>query len=265
MFCRDANVDDNNICFEFPLNERIRTLLRLEFMFAQMDYALTGDTTRDTRYALQTFFETFNIITRNELKSDLLQELDRHHANLSRLAATPAVDTAVLNDILSQISECREALNQAKLVSPESVRQNEFLNALRQRTVIPGGTCSFDLPAFHHWLEHNPTESRRAYIDEWRRPFTPLNNTVSLILGLIRESAVPEQEVAKAGYFQKALDAHTPVQMSRVIIDRGGNVFPELSGGKHRISVRFLEQPNPNARATQAEWDIPFKLVCCVI
>ncbi len=258
-------MEDTKIVFEFPLNERIRTLLRLESMFKQLDHAATGESVWDTRFALQTFFETFNIISRNELKSDLLLELDRHHANLSRLAATPAVDTSVLNSILKQISQSREGLSHAKLIAPEGIHHNEFLSALRQRSAIPGGTCSFDLPGFHHWLESNSVEVRQQFIDEWRKPFNPLSNTVMLILGLVRESAVAEEETARAGYFQKPLDAQTPVQMTRVGIDRSNNVYPELSGGKHRISLRFLEQPNPNVRATQAEWDIPFQLTCCVI
>ena len=264
-FPRDMHVDDTKICFENPLNERMRTLLRLEFMFAQLAVAVQGDSTWEARYALQTYFELVNVIGRGELKPDLLQELDRHHANLTRLGESPGVDISVLNTTLEEISETRHALNGAKLISREMLGQNEFLTSLRQRAGIPGGTCSFDLPALHYWLEMNPAEQRWEHMREWNRPFQPLVDTVSLLLGMIRESAVFEPETGTKGFFQKTLESGAPVQMTRILLPKSSSVYPELSGGKHRFSVRFMEQPNPDMRAIQAEWDVNFELACCVM
>lgn len=259
------HVDESKICFENPLNERMRTLLRLEFMFAQLAHAVQGDSTWEARYALQSYFELVNVISRGELKPDLLQELDRHHANLSRLAQTPGVDAELLKETLDQITITRGALNGAKLISREMIGQNEFLASLRQRAGIPGGTCSFDLPALHSWLELNPAETRWEHLREWSKPFQPLLDTVSLLLGMIRESAVFEGQTAPGGFFQMTLDSGAPVQMTRILLPKASNVFPELSGGKHRFSIRFLEQPNPDMRAVQAEWDVGFELACCAM
>ncbi len=253
------------ICYETPLNERMRTFLRLEFMFQQLDFAAKGESSWDTRNALHAFFEIYSIVSRNELKSELLQELDRHYANLSRLMDSPGVDPKALSTVLQDIGTIRETLLMAKVLSQESIRRNEFLTGIRQRSAIPGGTCSFDLPALHHWLEANGVQQRVAYMDEWRAPLQPLMKAVSLILGMVRQSAVATAETAQQGLFQMNLDSNAPTQLTRIMVDRGSNVFPEVSGGKHRFAVRFLEQPNPNARAMQAEWDVPFELICCVI
>ena len=188
---QDMHVDDTKISFENPLNERMRTLLRLEFMFAQLAFAVQGDSTWEARYALQSYFELVNAISRGELKTDLLQELDRHHANLTRLAETPGVDPSVLKETLDQISETRGALDGAKLISREMIGQNEFLTSLRQRAGIPGGTCNFDLPALHYWLELNPAETRWEHMREWSQPFQPLVDTVSLLLGMIGRRRAP--------------------------------------------------------------------------
>ena len=53
--------------------------------------------------------------------------------------------------------------------------------------------------------------------------------------------------------------------MIRVSIDVDGLVFPEISAGKHRFTVRFMELENTEDRPVQTTRDIPFQLSCCVL
>ncbi len=259
------SLDEGKVFYETPLNERMRTMLRLEFMFAQIEHSMGGSTQWDTRHALGAFFETFSVIARNEFKSELLQELDRHHANLSRLVEIPNVDANALSKVLKNIGNTRDALLSSDIISQQSLRQNDFLNAILQRSNIPGGTCNFDLPAMHCWLEHTEPESRSGYIADWWKPLRPLRDAIALTLGLIRNSSEPRDELAPDGSFQMDLDKSSPTQLIRIGVRRAVSVFPEVSGGRHRFSVRFLEQPDPNSRAAQVRRDITFELACCVM
>jgi len=65
------------ISYEFPLNEKIRTLLRLEDLFARMTHFTEHDHSMDHHAALITLFEIIEVICRADLKSDLLKELER--------------------------------------------------------------------------------------------------------------------------------------------------------------------------------------------
>lgn len=253
------------ICYETPLNERARTLLRLEFMFEQFEIALQGDSTWHSRMALQLYFDALNVITKNELKPDLLKELDRHFANLSRLSESPGVDPHALTQILDEIVSAREGLHQAGALAVDQVRHIEFLNAIKQRRAIPAGTCCFDLPGLHHWLESNNPAMRREQLTAWCGPLHPLRTATELVLELIRGSAVTEQVSATNGFFQMKLEPTAPTQMVRIFVAPSSDVFPEVSGGKHRFSVRFLDQSDPNQRPKAAERDISFELSCCII
>lgn len=262
---QDISVEAGRVYYETPLNERMRTMLRLEHMFAQIEHSMGGASHWDTRYAMAAFFETFSVIARNEFKSELLQELDRHYSSLSRLAEMPNVDPGALTKVLDDLGKTREELLRSDVISQQVIRQNEFLNAIQQRSSIPGGTCNFDLPAMHFWLEHNNPDLRKSYISEWWKPLRPLRDAIQVTLRLLRQSADPAELTAQEGYFQMELDKTIPTQLIRIGLDRSVNVFPEVSGGRHRFSVRFLEQPNPNSRATPARWDIPFTLARCAI
>lgn len=239
-------------------------LLRLEFLFDQINHAVSGTAPWDTRLALQGLFEILNLTARNELKSELLKELDRHATNLNRLHQTRGVNTHALGTVLEEIDDVISQVYGLDTPVLEEVRQNEFLNTIRQRSSIPGGTCRFDLPALHHWLQKDNTE-RALCLQDWLRPFLPMQESVRLILRLVRTSALANDEVAVGGFFQKALDSSAPSQMVRVFLPIESEFFPEISGGKHRFSIRFMQQFDPNQRASQATHDIPFQLACCII
>ena len=256
---------ENAVFYEQPLNERVRTLMRLEFLFERISHALTGQSVWDSRAAMQALFEILDLTSgSNELKLELIKELERHSNTLNRLKNSRSVNKAALEAILENINQSSRSIHGLNSMDLENVRQNDFLVTVRQRSKIPGGTCLFDLPSLHHWLQQDyPTRSH--HLGEWLAPFQPIKNGVQLILSLIRDSAIPTEETAVSGFFQKSLDTSTPNQMVRVALSENVKVFPEISAGRHRFSIRFMEQPDPRRRATQTQQDIRFQLICCAI
>lgn len=253
------------VCYEQPLNERTRALLRLEFLFQQVEYATAGSTHWDSRLALQGLFDILDLTGRNEFKGELLKELERHAATLGRLQQTPGVDAATLDQVLAKIAQVTQRIYR-KLDNPriDAVRQTDFLGAIHKRHHVPGGTCRFDVPALHHWLQQDDAV-RNRHIQEWLEPFAPMREAVVLILQMVRDSATLHAEIAVQGFFQRGLDGTAANQLIRVLLQVGNAIFPEISAGQHRFTIRFLEQPDPNRRAVQSRADIPFELACCAI
>ena len=106
---------------------------------------------------------------------------------------------------------------------------------------------------------------RNRHIQEWLEPFAPMREAVVLILQMVRDSATLHAEIAVQGFFQRGLDGTAANQLIRVLLQVGNAIFPEISAGQHRFTIRFLEQPDPNRRAVQSRADIPFELACCAI
>jgi len=252
------------ICYEQPLNERARALLRLEFLLQQIHHALAGSSTWSSRVALQGLFDILAVTGRNEFKKELLKELERHAATLGRLRQSPGINVTVLSAVLTEISEVIDQIHRPNNLALDTVRQSEFLGAIQNRIQIPGGACQFDLPALHHWLQQSP-EIRNRDLQGWLAPFMPMQNAVFLILRLIRNSTTSQPEKAIRGFFQRGLETSAPNQLIRVWLPLDDPRFPEISGGQHRFTIRFLEQPDLHHRATPISEDIMFDLACCVI
>jgi cell division protein ZapD len=225
---------------------------------------MKGSSDWDSRMALQGLFDILALTGRNEFKGDLLKELDRHATTLNRLRQTPSVDAALLDNILCKISDVIGRIHGSDNLMQDAVRKTDFLCTAHKRSPVPGGSCQFDVPALYRWLQGKHS-LRIQHLQGWLAPFGPLQEAVSLILELIRESATPQPEIAVDGFFQRALDCGAPYQLIRVLLPTDCTCFPEISAGKHRFTIHFMEQSDPNCRAVRSNADMPFELACCAI
>jgi cell division protein ZapD len=49
----------------------------------------------------------------------------------------------------------------------------------------------------------------------------------------------------------------------RVLVPVGGGLFPEISAGQHRFTVRFVRWRGVDARPVQVNQDVRFELAIC--
>jgi len=250
------------LTFEHPLNERYRTFLRLEHLFKKVRHFLTQADPWAVRVAIEALLDIISITARADVKNELLKELDRNISTLARLARQPGVDPRALERVTLELERAQAGLQRITGQIGQTAREDDFLKSIAQRTSIPGGTCSFDLPSFHFWLTQ-PAEYREQRLAVWMEDIAPVEMAIDLILALARESARPRRLVAEGGFFQEALNVQAPAQMVRVTLNDGQPVFPEISGHKSRFSIRFMSA-DANGRPAQSRADVDFSLTCCV-
>ncbi|MCW8826936.1 MAG: cell division protein ZapD [Gammaproteobacteria bacterium] len=253
--------------YEQPLNERIRTLLRLEHLFSQAFHFNQGASIWDSRMMITTLFDLLDLFSRADLKTEIIKEVDRATSNLNALLENPAVDGKRLSTILKALQHITANLHNISGQLGQTLRQDEFLASIRQRSTIPGGTCDFDLPGYHHWLEQ-PSELRQSRQQLWLRSLEPIQQAVELLLKLNRNSAEPQQAIAEAGQYQQQLENNYPYQMIRVFLPHQANYYPEISGSKHMFTIRFLHtggEHNPDDQGKIMKDDLPFQLALCLL
>jgi cell division protein ZapD len=247
------------ISYEFPLNERIRTLLRMESLYERARFFSDGDRALEHHAALLALFEILDVAGRADLKSELMQELERQKQSLSALRSNPAISQEALNGILADIDRAVAYLFQASGKTGQELRENEWLMGIKQRASIPGGVCEFDVPSYHYWLHQKP-EVRRADLQSWLSPFLPLQDGISIILRILRESGRTSQQVASQGVYQQMMGGRV-AQLLRLRLDEGHDCIPEVSANKYALNIRFTLAGDTQRRVAQS--DIPFQLTFC--
>ena len=235
-------------------------MLRLEHLFRQASHFLKGESAWDSRVYISTLLDILDIFSRGDLKTELLKELERSTGNLRGLMQNPNVDHDRLGTFLRALEHLIENLHGLTSQPGQALRDDEFLSAIRQRSSIPGGTCDFDLPIYHLWLEKS-REVRELDQKRWFSSLDAVRQAIELQLKMVRNSAEPRAISTDNGSYQKQLESGLPYQMLRVMLPNDSPYFAEISGSKHRFSLRFL-QPGKE-RPTLAEGTVDFKLACC--
>ena len=248
------------IIYEYPFNERIRTLLRLEDLHERYSFFLHQGHALQHHVALTTVFEMLEVASRSDLKSDLLQELERQKQILSGFQSHPNIQRTVLDDVLREIDNVSTALVNTHGKTGQSIRENEWLMSVRGRTIIPGGACEFDLPSYYAWQHRSPDERARD-IAEWFSPMQSLINAVGLVLMLLRASGIQFKIIAHSGSYQQMLQGKVH-QMLRLRIDSRSGAIPEASANKYMLWIRFTKQDG-TMKPKPFEEDIPCELTLC--
>jgi cell division protein ZapD len=247
---------ESAIIYEQPLNELIRVCLRLEQLFKQIDHQIDDITVLGTRNTVTSLINLLQLLDRPDLKTKLAKELSYHASNLARLENTPEIDDVKLHKLLRQLDELSRCFIDSSGKIGQNIREVELLNSLRLHLASPGGGCSFDIPLFHYWLQQ-PGEYRQAIFKDWLEEFNSVRITATLILQLIREGTKSSEKCATNGFYQELLDPALNLKLIRVAIPLGINAYPEISVGRHFLSVRFFA-PSINERPAQYTDDLPF-------
>lgn len=254
---------NQSIVFEQPVNELVRVCLRIEHLLSMAQQGLRGQHLFDTRATISALAELLSLTDRLDLRGKFTKEFIRQQANLQRFLNDDQIDQAKLQGALSELSKAIQLLQGHNGKFALNLRDNEFLTSIRQHLAMAGGALCFDTPGFHYWLQL-PVKERHAQIIAWLGECEDLFQIISFLLRLIRQSGRSVLQTAHAGYFQTSLDSQAPCQLIRVSIPNTLPIYPEISVGRHGVSIRFY-YPTVKERATIYEKDVPFRLSCCVI
>jgi len=248
--------------YEQPLSERMRTFLRLEFLYQQILYYTEREADWATRATVSTLLEVLAILSRGDVRSDVHKELDHQLGILERYQSQPGVDGSRLDTLVHNLATSRDELNRIGTAFLQPLKDCDFLNGIKHRSAIPGGTCEFDLPEYNHWLRQ-PFARRQQDVEVWLGSIRPVCDAVAELLWLIRESAQPSEKMAINGMYQHNMQKDGNCRLLRVSVAGGSSLFPEISGSQHRFTVRFLEWSTIDSRAVQTGHDVPFQLSIC--
>ena len=231
----------------------------------RLDYSKGLNKDTASYQSILTVLEITALLERGDLKQEIIKELERQHRVLNALVSHQSVDKSRLELILSKLKNALNNMHQINGKLGEHLKMSDFLLTIKQRAAIPGGSCNFDLPQLRYWLNQD-YQQRLDDINRWSEPYYQIYEVIQLALSIIRDSAVGEIVTAKNGFFQESLDTSQANQLLRIELARDCGFFPEISAGKHRYSIRFLQpQQTIDQMPVQLKQDIDFKLFRCAL
>ncbi|MGL4858737.1 MAG: cell division protein ZapD [Enterobacteriaceae bacterium] len=241
--------------FEYPLNEKMRTWLRVEFLLQQLTQYRTLSNIATTLSFFKLTNELLDVLERGDIRSEILKEIERQQKKLQVWADAPNADKLRIEELQQQLKQKAEQLHKAPRLG-QKLKEDKLISSVRQRLSIPGGCCSFDLPALHMWI-NSSRENRDQHVHAWMETFIPLEQALQEIMQLIRQSAPFRAQTSINGFFQ---DNSAGADLLRMNLDLTLQLYPQVSGHKTRYVIRFM--PLDSEKGVIPE-SLQFDLACC--
>ena len=258
----EADPEAAPIVYEQPLNERMRTFLRLEFLYTQASYHSESPNPWSSRAAISSLLEILAITARGDSRSDVLKELERHVNVLKEYQTKTGVDPARLKSLMSNLVKLRNDLS-------------------TDRRQLHGAAARLGVLERHQTPQRHPRRHLRfrfagllLLAEPARRgPRGGVRRLAGVDPAALRQhrgTAVADPAKCQAqirsrrgGIFQLQFDRENPCQLVRVTLPADTDLFPEISGSQHRCTIRFLNWLDATSRPVHVEMDVPFLLTCC--
>lgn len=249
-----SNIYSTTVLFEYPLNEKMRIYLKLEFLLQQLyNYPILTNITH-----AMTFFYVMNdlldILEHHDIRREMLKELDHRTQKLKLWEGVIGVDSKRINILHTDFERCANILTTNPRPG-QILCKNHLITTIRQRLSIPGGGyCSFNIPILHIWLNIFQ-EQRNEQVNNWLRTLEPLNIVLTYILQVVRNSSSFKNQTSAHGFFQDHVNNNN---LLRLRIPTEYRLFPQVSGYKTRYAIHFISLDNKNLPD-----NISFELACC--
>ncbi len=245
----------SSILFEHPLNEKMRTWLRIEFLIQQLESHQCINDHASALHFMRNVGDLIDVFERGEVRTEILKELERQQRKMKTWAEVPGVDMARIDSVRDSLKAAGVVLMAAPRMG-QALREDRLIALVKQRLSIPGGCCSFDLPTLHVWL-HAQQALRDATVSGWLNSLEPLKQALWLVLDIIRNSAQFRKQTSLNGFFQ---DNGEDADLLRLKMELTHQLYPQISGHKSRFAIRFM--PLDSERGSVPE-RLDFELACC--
>ncbi|MEL0629897.1 cell division protein ZapD [Psychromonas aquatilis] len=238
------------ISFEYPLTEKSRSYLRFESLFLQINQSITLQHESDAVNFFKSLFELVELSDRIDIKHDLIKDLRALSSEMQAWLQCDEADKEAIEALIDEIRQlCTALLSMSKQL--KFFKESRFLTSLKQRFFIPGGCCNFDLPQLHFWNAQS-SEQKQSDARKWFEYFKDLEHALSLFLKMKRLQGIKSVKKAKNGFFQGEVDDALFITIN---VENDLNVYPMISGHKHRYSVRFMNTQAENSRVEFIEFE----------
>lgn len=249
------------VTYEHPLVERMRMFLRLESLLELLvDLRQRGSGALESSLWTRELLELSELLARGDVRTELLKELERLEISLRRWDGHRETHGAKLTATLEELGVRRRSLFAVEGRFIDHLRASELLSVLRQRMAVPGGLNGGEIPAYRLWLSLEDGERGRD-LDRWLSILTPLRDALATYMRLMRTSALPAPCQAIGGTYERDLSGQeATIQLIRLNVPLEKRLYPEISAGRYRLTVRFRLFSDAETRGTAVDSDIDFHL-----
>lgn len=219
---------------EFPINEKYRKYLRIEYLFEQYNFFIKQKHSDHISNILFHILFKLNInAARADIKVELINDLQKIITKY-KIHAEEAL-------------KYKKKLEKINSFSPFGLAGNKMIQELRVRSDSPHGINSIDFSKYKIWTEIQTTKSRNIFFKDLFKDLFVINDSLLFILKILRKHSLKEHLVANKMIAQLKLDPLTKFDLVTISLKSNSVYEPSISANKYAININF-SHPNDDKK-----------------
>ena len=253
------NLSDNQISiYEEPVQEKIRKFIKIEFLFNKLFYFKNKENKNDNYIALLALCELYEILSRSDIKSELIREIENQNNYFKKIKEIPEANSEKLSSVLEKQKVLLQLIHGIESNYLEYLENDILFKTIAKNSINPLQPTSVEF-----WLSRDIV-LRENQINLWTEPLLFIKKSVDFILEVIRKSGRFEDKLAEKGFFIEKLDPKKNILLIRVTLTSDLYYYPQISVGKQRLNIMFMSKDDKNNLISHKE-DVTFILTTCVL
>jgi cell division protein ZapD len=251
------SLSDNQVSlYEEPVQEKIRKFIKIEFLLNKIYYFKGKDNKSENYISLLALCELYEILSRSDIKSELIREIETQNTYLQKIKEIPQADSSKLNSVLEKQSQLLKLIYSIEINYLDHLERDILFKTILKNCFTQLQPASIDF-----WLSRDIL-NRETQIDLWLEPLIFIKRSIDFILEVIRKSGRFEDRVAEKGFFMEKLDPKKNILLVRVTLTSDLYYYPQISVGKQRLTIMFMTKDDKNNLVPYQE-DLSFILTTC--
>ncbi|CAI8304424.1 MAG: Cell division protein ZapD [Gammaproteobacteria bacterium] len=253
------NLSDNQVSiYEEPVQEKIRKFIKIEFLFNKLFYFKHKENKHDNYIALLALCELYEILSRSDIKSELIREIENQNHYFKKIKEIPEANSEKLSSVLEKQKVLLQLIHGIESNYLEYLENDILFKTIAKNSINPLQPTSVEF-----WLSRDIV-LRENQINLWTEPLLFIKKSVDFILEVIRKSGRFEDKLAEKGFFIEKLDPKKNILLIRITLTSDLYYYPQISVGKQRLNIMFMSKDDKNNLISHKE-DVAFILTTCVL
>ena len=253
------NLSDNQVSiYEEPVQEKIRKFIKIEFLFNKLFYFKHKENKNDNYIALLALCELYEILSRSDIKSELIREIENQNHYFKKIKEIPEANSEKLSSVLEKQKVLLQLIHSIESNYLEYLENDILFKTIAKNSINPLQPTSVEF-----WLSRDIV-LRENQINLWTEPLLFIKKSVDFILEVIRKSGRFEDKLAEKGFFIEKLDPKKNILLIRITLTSDLYYYPQISVGKQRLNIMFMSKDDKNNLISHKE-DVAFILTTCVL
>jgi len=251
------SLSDNQVSlYEEPVQEKIRKFIKIEFLLNKIYYFKGKDDKGENYVALLALCELYEILSRSDIKSELIREIETQNTYLQKVKKIPQADNNKLNSVLEKQDQLLKLIYSIEVNYLDHLERDIFF-----KTILKNSFTQLQPASVDFWLSRDIL-NRETQINLWLEPLIFIKRSIDFILEVIRKSGRFEDRMAEKGFFTEKQDSSKNVLLIRVTLTSDLYYYPQISVGKQRLTIIFMTKDDKNNLVPYQE-DLNFILTTC--